>query len=204
MARAAVAWETGVRVRRRNWIAAVLAVLFVVVTPSVVAWLIWRGLPTPKDVSVFAEAFGNIVGPLFAAYTALMQREELSLQRQELRETRGELKRTADAQEASQKALQAQEKALQAQVDTAKLAARLNAAVAIVEHYDKLAVNLPPDDTRPKEGEERYNILEGRKDMQNELFRVRNELVGPVQAVGVATGGAGTASGTGEAGGPKA
>lgn len=168
--------------------------------PAGVAWLVWRGLSTPKDVGVFAEAFGNIVGPLFAAlafagliYTALMQREELSLQREELRETRAELKRTADAQEAA-------EKALAAQVDTAKLAARLNAAVAIAEYYDKLAANLPPDDTSPKEGEERYNILEGRKDMQNELFRVRNELVGPVQGVGMATSAPSTASGTGEAG----
>lgn len=117
---------------RWKWTAAVLAFLAVVVMPLSVGWFIWQGLPATKDLGVFAEAFGNIVGPLFAAlafagliYTALMQREELSLQRQELRETREELKRTADAQEAS-------EKALAAQVETMKVTARLNGLAALL------------------------------------------------------------------------
>lgn len=201
MARAAVAWGMGVRVRRRNWIAAVLAVLFVVVMPSVVAWLIWQGLPAPKDVSVFAEAFGNIVGPLFAAlafagliYTALMQREELSLQRQELKETREELKRTADAQEAS-------EAALSEQVRIAQLSARLNAAIALLDLYDFQTSKLPSSYPTGSEYERKHKeIRANREDMQNELFRVRNELIGAVQGVGAATGAPGTASGSGEAG----
>lgn len=120
---------------------AALGFLAVVVMTSAVAWFVWQRLPPQKDVTLFASAFGDIVGPLFAAlafagliYTALMQREELLLQRKELRETREELKRTADAQEAA-------EKALAAQVDVAQLAARLSAAQALYGYYATLDIH---------------------------------------------------------------
>jgi hypothetical protein len=125
-------------------VTAALGVLFVAVMPSAVGWFVWQGLPPQKDVTVFASTFGDIVGPLFAAlafagliYTALMQREELSLQREELRDTREELKRTADAQEASGQVLKEQ-------VRIAQLVARLNAATALLEHNERVRAALPP------------------------------------------------------------
>lgn len=179
--------------------------------PAGVARFVWGGLPVPKDLSVFAEAFGNIVGPLFAAlafggliYTAWMQRIELSLQRQELGQTREELKRTADAQEAS-------EAALSEQVRIAQLAARLNAAVALLDHYEKLDSKIrrhpgPNATTTSIDRAKKHTqeVREGRKEMQDEIFRIRNELLGAVQGVGAATSAAGEATGTGEAGGPNA
>lgn len=185
---------------------AALGFLAVVVMPAGVALAIWQGLPETKDLSVFAEAFRNIVGPLFAAlafagliYTALMQREELSLQRQELGQTREELKRTADAQEAS-------EAALSEQVRIAQLAARLNAAVALLDHYEKLASKIRghpgPNATATsidRAKKHTQEVREGRKEMQDEIFRIRNELLGAVQGVGAATSAVGEASGTGEA-----
>lgn len=130
-----------------QWTAAALGVLAVVVMPAGVAWAIWSRLPVPKDMSVFGAAFSDVVSPLFAAlafagliYTALMQREELSLQRQELEATRAELKGQREAQEGS-------EKALQAQVATAKLAARLNASTALFTYHrgemDKIVNRVP-------------------------------------------------------------
>ena len=183
----------------RNWIAAILGVLSVVVMPAVVAWFVWRGLPVPKDLEVFAAAFGDIVGPLFAAlafagliYTALMQREELSLQRVELKQTREELERTANAQEAS-------EKALTAQVKIAQLSARLNAATALLNHYETLAARLSPVYVNgPKEKQERKDVLDGRKEIQNEIFQIRDELVGEVKGEGEATLPTMKASGAGE------
>lgn len=125
---------------RQNRIAAGLALLFVVVMPSGVAWLIWRGLPAPRDMSEFAGAFGDITGPLFAAlafagliYTALMQREELSLQRQELRETREELRRAADAQEKS-------EATLEAQLEAMKRTAHLNGLTALLNSLNTQSI----------------------------------------------------------------
>lgn len=115
--------------------AAVLGFLAVVVMPVGVAWAIWCRLPVPKDVSVFAPAFSDVVGPLFAAlafagllYTALMQREELSLQREELRENRAELKRTADAQTAL--------------VEAAKLSGRLTAMTTLMGFYQSRSSDL--------------------------------------------------------------
>lgn len=123
--------------RRWQSIAVGTSFLGVVVMPAAVGWFIWQKLPPPKDVNRFAAAFGDIVGPLFAAlafagliYTAPMQREELALQREELRETRIELRRTADAQEAS-------EAALQAQVDTARVAAKLNALASLLDNIER-------------------------------------------------------------------
>ncbi len=125
---------------REKLTAAVLVVLFVVVMPLGVGWFIWHNLPAPKDLGEFAGAFSDVVSPLFAAlafagliYTALMQREELSLQREELRETREELKRTADAQERS-------EVALQAQVETMKVTARLNGLAALLNSSNTQSV----------------------------------------------------------------
>jgi 23S rRNA maturation mini-RNase III len=96
--------------------------------PLGIGWFIWQWLPEPKDVSVFAAAFGDIVGPLFAAlaffgviYTVLTQREELSLQRQEM-------KRTADAQEKS-------ERTMQKQVRATQISAQLNAMTALINFY---------------------------------------------------------------------
>ncbi len=129
--------------RRRNWLASLLALFFVVVMPFAVARFVWVKLPDPKDLEKFATAFGEIAGTLFAGlafagliYTALMQREELSLQRKELKDTREELSRTADAQEAS-------EKALITQVEVAQLTARLNAATTLLEHYRSISISSP-------------------------------------------------------------
>lgn len=122
--------------------AAMIIVLFVVEVPVLIGWFTWRSIPTPKDFGAFAQAFGSIVGSLFAGlafagliYTALMQREELSLQRQELRETREELKRQADAQEAS-------EAALRAQVEAAQLSARLTAMTTLIGFYNSRSTGL--------------------------------------------------------------
>ncbi len=173
-------YESGSKSRHWGWVAAGLAFLFVVVMPLGVGWFVWQQLPPPKDVSTFAGAFGDIVGPLFAAlafagliYTALMQREELGLQREELRETRAELRRTADAQEAS-------EKALQAQVKAADLTARLNAATALLEHYRSTAPGPFAAIGDAVAWEERQAFIEARdrniEEVLGEIISLRNEL----------------------------
>jgi hypothetical protein len=133
-------------------VAAGLGFLSVVVMPLGVGCFIWEQLPPPKDVTVFASAFGDVVGPLFAAlafagliYTALMQREELSLQREELRETRAVLERTANAQTA--------------QVDTAKQAAKLSALAALFTDTSRSAQFLGPRYIGSEEGKEMLESL---------------------------------------------
>ncbi len=171
--------------RRWGWVAAALGVLFVVVMPSAVGWFVWQGLPPQKDVTVFASTFGDIVGPLFAAlafagviFTALMQREELSLQREELRDTREELKGSRKAHEGS-------EKALQAQVKVAQLTARLNAALALIAYYDDLISTFWRTTTGSELAWDLERKLEelkaSRAEVQNDLFHVRNELIGAVR-----------------------
>lgn len=180
-----------------------LSLLFLVV----VAVAIWLVLPAPKSVVAFGEAFGGIAGTLisgfalvFLIFTVLqqqralsLQREELSLQREELRETREELKRTADAQVAS-------EQALQEQVRIAQLAARLDAATVLLNHNQDV---ISGSSARGTPALIVQQARESRDEMLSELIRVRNELLGAVEGVGTATSGAGTASGTGEAGGPN-
>lgn len=129
----------------RRWLWTIAAAFL---TVAVLSRLIWgsvvQRLPLP-DFGVRAAAFGDIAGALFSALafallivTALMQREELSLQREELRETRAELKRTAEAQEGS-------ERALQAQVDTARVAAKLNALASLLDNVAKDPDLIPPN-----------------------------------------------------------
>ncbi len=181
--------------RRWGWVAAALGVLFVVVMPSTVGWFVWQGLPPQKDVTVFASTFGDIVGPLFAAlafagliYTALMQREELSLQREELRDTREELKRTADAQEASGQVLREQ-------VRIAQLVARLNAATALLGYYDYLASQIAPYSSGSIDT--RQDVKAGREALFEDMNNLRDELRGAITATGFATATELTASGTG-------
>jgi hypothetical protein len=178
-------------------VAAALGFLFVVVMPSAVGWFVWQGLPPQKDVTVFASAFGDIVGPLFAAlafagliYTALMQREELSLQREELRETRGELRRTADAQEASGQVLREQ-------VIIAQLVARLNAATALLGYYDHLASQIPLHPKTSVHIQQRKDVKARREELFEDINNLRNELRGAVTAKGFAVLPELTASGTG-------
>lgn len=143
--------------RRWGWVAAVIG--FVMFLGA--GWVIWQALPAPKDVSMFAAAFGDIVGTLFAAlafvgliYTVLLQRKELSLQRQELRETREELKRTADAQVAS-------EQAFREQINVAKLTARLNAGTALLEFHEKRLDGYKQNPQERSKGEQRtYEAVE--------------------------------------------
>jgi hypothetical protein len=184
----------------------VLSLLFLVVTAAAIWWL----LPAPKSVAAFGEAFGGVVGTVissfalvFLIFTVLqqqraldLQRKELFLQRQELKETREELRRTADAHEASGQVLQKQ-------VRIAQLAARLNAALALLDHYEKLYAKLPPDLSNPihmkdrKKQEHRREVMEGLREIQAEIFRVRAQLLDAVQGSGVAIDPPPTASGTG-------
>lgn len=189
--------------KRWGWVAAGLGFLSVVVMPLGVGRFVWVRLPPPRDVTTFASTFGDIVGPLFAAlafagliYTALMQREELSLQRQELRETREELRRSADAHEASGQVLQEQ-------VRIAQLAARLNAALALLDHYEKLYARLPTGLLNPgdpqlvKKQEHKREVTEGLREAQAEIFRIRAQLLGAVHGSGVSANLPQTSSGTG-------
>lgn len=185
----------------RDWSGLLSIVALSLLVLGATAAVIWRLLPAPKSVAAFGEAFGGIAGTLISSFALVLlvftvlqqqralglQREELSLQRQEQRDTREELKRTADAQAE--------------QVRIAQLAARLNAAIALLDLYDFQTSKLPSSYPAGSEYERRHKEIQAnREDMQNELFRVRNELVGAVQGIGAATNAAGTASGSGEAG----
>ncbi len=181
--------------RRWGWVAC-CAFLFVVGLTVVVVAVVWQHFPPSKDFERFAAAFGGIAGAVFSAFafaglivTALMQREELSLQRRELRETREELKRTADAQ--------------QKQVNIAQLAARLDAATALLNHYEVLASKLPTvlagnptEDMEAELRQEKDRVHGVRRELQNEIFDLRDELKGVVRRSGAATGSAQEGSGT--------
>jgi hypothetical protein len=82
----------------------------------------------------FGDMFGT-VNALFSGFAfagvliaILLQRDELALQREELKMTRQELRRSAEAQEKS-------EEALRRQATSLKVAARLNAAITLLDHY---------------------------------------------------------------------
>ncbi len=95
--------------RRWGWVIA--SVVGVVVMPAAVGWFVWQGLPPPKDVTVFASAFGDIVGPLFAAFAFVGLLVTINAQRDGL----------ANAE---------------AQLKVSRLTARLNAATVVRQHYE--------------------------------------------------------------------
>lgn len=174
----------------------VFALMVVVVLALMVMGYFWVWSLVPADEwSAFADVFGAIVGTLFGGlafagiiWTILLQRHELSLQRQELKETREELTRAADAQEKS-------EAALNAQVEVAQLAARLNAATALLTHYEN---SIPAEglvlatERSDIERAERLNkeLLSKRDEVLGEILTLKNSLrytieVGPVTMSGV-------------------
>lgn len=57
--------------RQRGCLGVVLGSLFVVAISTGVGWFVGQRLPEPIDMSVFAGAFADIVGPLFAAFSTL-------------------------------------------------------------------------------------------------------------------------------------
>jgi transposase-like protein len=161
-------------------VAAALGVLFVVVMPSTVGWFVWQGLPPQKDVTVFASTFGDIVGPLFAAlafagliYTALMQREELSLQREELRETREELKRSADAQKE--------------QVNVAQMAARLNATSALLDSASQELASFGMSSEGGQKRIARENVAQFRAELETQRKELSRTIEGSASFSGIAT-----------------
>jgi membrane protein implicated in regulation of membrane protease activity len=152
---------------------------------AVIGVFLWWLLPTPKSVAAFGDAFGGVAGTLVSGFalvllvfTVLQQQRALKLQREELRDTREELKGSRKAQEGS-------EKALQAQVKVAQLTARLNAALALIAYYDDLISTFWRTTTESELAWDHERKLEelkaSRAEVQNDLFHVRNELIGAVR-----------------------
>lgn len=85
------------------------------------ASLIWELTPEPKKFSVFAAAFGNIVGPFYAALAFGGLIWTIHIQQRESTETREQLAKAARVQGA--------------QVKAARDSARLIAMTALVNYY---------------------------------------------------------------------